>query len=216
MNNAWDWENVKDEYWMKPDGFVMAFGQTLMDAGKKKVFDLACGMGRHVKHFTSLGLDVYGCDSSEYSVNYVNEWMISQGIEKRIQLIDMIDLMEKDNEYDAVLAFHAIYHNTYKNMKIIIDKIWSMLKHDGSALITFLYDPDLTPTKTEMIEFVKKEEPEKGIPHVVMNKNYIQIILDKFMIKQIWNIEHIYDGLSKRGYHCVAEIIAKKQTIPKH
>jgi SAM-dependent methyltransferase len=210
MNNAWDWENVKDEYWMKPDGFVMAFGQALIETEQKKIFDLACGMGRHVKYLAGLGLDVFGCDSSEYSVNYVNEWLESQGIEKRIQLIDMIELNEKDNEYDAVLAFHAIYHNTYENMMKVIKKIWRMLKPDGVALVTFLFDAEPTSETIEKREFIKNDGPEQGIPHVVINKEYIPKILDKFLISQIWNVEHIYDS-GKRGYHCIAEIKAMKK-----
>lgn len=211
MNNAWDWKNVKDEYWMKPDGFVMEFGQTLIETGRIKIFDLACGMGRHVKYLASLGLDVYGCDSSEYSVHHVNEWLESQGIENRIQLIDMIDLKEKENEYDAVLAFHAIYHNTYENMMKVIEKIWKMLKPDGVAMITFLFDAKPSRKTIEKTEFIKNDGPEQGIPHVVMNKEYIPKILDRFLVSQIWNVEHVYDGLSKRGYHCIAEIKAIKQ-----
>ena len=210
-NNAWDWENVKDEYWIKPDGFVMSFGKTLIESGKKKVFDLACGMGRHVKYLTSLGLDVFGCDSSEYSVNHVNDWLESQGIKRRIQLIDMIDLLEKDNEYDAVLAFHAIYHNTYENMIKVIEKIWEMLKPDGVAMITFLFDIENEATAKK--EFTKDDGPEKGIPHVVMNKEYIPKILNKFLINQMWNVEHIYDGMTKRGYHCIVEINVNKQVM---
>lgn len=61
----------------------------------------------------------------------------------------------------------------------------------------------------EKIEFIKDDGPEQGISHVVMNKEYIPKILDKFYINQMWNVEHIYGGLTKRGYHCITEIKAK-------
>lgn len=211
-SDSWNWENIDDinEYWMQPDGHVMNFAMKLLKDNKENVYDLGCGLGRHVFYLTDLGFKVSGSDSSVYAVEQVNKILEEKNISNRMDCLNMNLIEEEENKFDATIAFHSIYHNTYENMKNVIDIIWRMTKSDGKVFLSFLTSPSLEKENIEVKEYIKDEEPEKGVPHTILNKNVIPKILNKFSIKQIWNVEHLYDDLRKVGYHCFVEAEPKK------
>lgn len=68
---AWDWDRLSEgdrAYWGAPAGAVVEFAYRLKREGKRKVYDLGCGLGRHLLFFAQMGFDVCGSDLSEWAV----------------------------------------------------------------------------------------------------------------------------------------------------
>ena len=59
--------------WLKPNPKIVEFTRDLKSRGFKKVFDLGCGVGRHVIFLAREGWDVYASDFSETTIRYCQE-----------------------------------------------------------------------------------------------------------------------------------------------
>ncbi len=63
---AWNWaaaDAKEREYWSIPSGDVFKFAFHLKRCGQNKVYDLGCGIGRHLFFLIEMGFDVYGSES---------------------------------------------------------------------------------------------------------------------------------------------------------
>ena len=68
---AWDLDRLSEgdrAYWDAPAGAVVEFAYRLKREGKRKVYDLGCGLGRHLLFFAQMGFDVCGSNLSERAV----------------------------------------------------------------------------------------------------------------------------------------------------
>ena len=44
------------------------------------LWDLGCGIGRHLKFLHDYGFDVYGIDISDVAIRFTREWLDSVGV----------------------------------------------------------------------------------------------------------------------------------------
>ena len=72
-----------------------------------KILDLGCGIGRHIKYCSEMGLDAYGIDLSEIAVNYGRDWLLKSGISDscdRILQGDVQHLPWEDENFSFALS----------------------------------------------------------------------------------------------------------------
>jgi len=83
---------------------------TPFDHTSPRVFDLGCGMGRHLAFAVEMGFDAYGIDLSEVAVAHAREWLGRLGVARADQraLVGMADdLPWPDGFFDAAVS-HAV------------------------------------------------------------------------------------------------------------
>jgi len=212
---AWKWSAIDEserQYWSIPSKDVFQFVFHLEKHNQKKVYDLGCGIGRHIFFLLDMGFDVYGSDFSIDAVNEVNDRLIKNGYTKRIKHECMTEISEQDESYDAVIAYNVVYHAYSADMIKALYNIYRILKHGGSLLITFQSKRSPMYKKESEVEkgtIVKTEGHEAGIPHHFIGRNEISQLLSGYHIDEISHIEHEYNLLNDKGCHLVVTALKK-------
>lgn len=67
-------------YWQRADEIRRTYSGTVLVAG--------CGWGFTVRHLVDMGMDAWGCDASQYSINKANE-VLPVAVRSRIVLCDV-------------------------------------------------------------------------------------------------------------------------------
>jgi len=206
---AWDWavaDPREREFWSIPSGDVFEFALHLKRCGQKKVYDLGCGIGRHLFFLIEMGFDVHGSDYSLDAVNEVNQRLEEMKYPHRVKHESMTEISEADEFYDAVIAYNVVYHAYLADMKKALDNIYRILEPGGRLLITFQSKRSPIYNREEEIEpgtIVKKDEPEVGIPHHLVDRDDILEMLSCYHITELSYVEREYDRMRCKGCHFV-------------
>jgi len=116
--------------------FIENLVQYLNLKQRNKLLDIACGKGRHAKHFNSLGLDVVGIDLSPNSITaakkYKNETL--QFFEHDMRKV------YQENQFDAVTNLFTSfgYFEKDEEEQKTINAMASNLKSEGVLIIDFM------------------------------------------------------------------------------
>ena len=139
----WDkeWQNIFDSY--QKDTRVSYYINSLLE-GNEKVLEIAAGSFRDTNHLNNFGVDVYGCDFSNSSVQMAKEKFLN--LSDRIEIMDAFNLNYGDKFFDVT------YHNGF----------WVCFK-DNEQIKKLLY---------EQIRVTKKMVC--AIVHNKHNKNFIE------------------------------------------
>ncbi|MCK4393329.1 class I SAM-dependent methyltransferase [Candidatus Bipolaricaulota bacterium] len=211
---AWDWDRLSEgdrAYWDAPAGAVVEFAYRLKREGKRKVYDLGCGLGRHLLFLAQMGFDVCGSDLSERAVEEARKRLFTLSLRGHVKLGDMVKIQEPDDTYDAVIAYNVVYHAYPKGMRTTIKEIHCILKAGGLLLVTFQAKSTpsfLKGTRVTAATVVKHGGPEDGIPHTYLNRDEILSLLSSFTINELNYVEHEYERLNHKSCHYV--VIAER------
>ena len=206
---AWNWaalEQEDKEFWLSPSGDVFEFALHLNRCGQKKIYDLGCGLGRHLFFLIEMGFDVYGSDYSRDAVKEVNQRLEKMAYPHQIKHGSMTEIGEPDAFYDAVIAYNVVYHAYLADMTKVLSGIRRILRPGGSILITFQSIKSPIYNKEEEVEpgtIVKKAEPEMGVPHHLVDRDDIPELLSGYRIEDLKYVEHEYDAMRGKGCHFV-------------
>ena len=215
MLKAWDWAKIESEereYWSMPSKDVFQFMFHLKHYRQRKVYDLGCGIGRHLLFLIDMGFDVYGSDYSLDAVVEVNRHLEKIEYTHRVKHESMTKITEPDESYDAVIAYNVVYHACLSDMVKALNNIYRILKPLGSLLITFQsrkspgYKKEL---EVEPWTIVKNKGNEKDIPHHYVDRDEIFQLLSGYDIVELSYIEHEYDNLKSKGCHYVVTAMKK-------
>lgn len=107
------------------------------EAKGKRVLDLGCGDGRHVKLFREMGFEVVGVDFSDEAIRLCKKKFKN---DKKIKIYK-IDLTEKNSlsklgKFDLVLDWSVLDHIRKKYIKKYMANILSVIKKDGYAIFS--------------------------------------------------------------------------------
>jgi SAM-dependent methyltransferase len=211
---AWNWSKLdpkERQYWSAPSKDVFQFAFYLKELRYKRVYDLGCGIGRNMFFLSDMGFEVYGSDYSLDAVNVVNQKLEEFKFPYKVKHESMTEISEKDENYDAVIAYNVIYHAYTSNMKKALNHIYRILKPEGSLLITFQSKRSPVYKPGEEVEpgtIIKKDGFEAGIPHHFVDRAEIFNLLTGYQIIELSHVEHEYDDLRFKGCHFV--VTAKK------
>lgn len=212
---AWDWSNIdpkERKYWSYPSKDVFQFALRLKEMNYKKVYDLGCGIGGNLFFLIEMGFDVYGSEYSEDAVKEVNSKLEKLNYSHRIKYEPMTEISEKDESFDAVVAYNVVYHAYAANMKKALSHIYRILKPEGNLLITFQSRRSPAYKQEEELEpgtIIKKDGFEAGIPHHFVHRDEIFSLLTGYRINEISHVEHEYDDLRFKGCHFVVTAVKK-------
>ncbi|MCK4600476.1 class I SAM-dependent methyltransferase [Candidatus Bipolaricaulota bacterium] len=211
---AWDWDRLSEgdrAYWDAPAGAVVKFAYRLKREAKRKVYDLGCGLGRHLLFLAQMGFDVCGSDLSERAVEEARKRLFTLSLRGHVKLGDMVKIQEPDDTYDAVIAYNVVYHAYPEGMRTTVKEIHRILKGGGLLLVTFQAKsaPSFQRGKCAgPSTTVKRGGPEDGIFHTYLSREEVLLLLSNFSIDELYYVEHEYAGLTQKGCHFL--VIAEK------
>lgn len=96
--------------------------------------DFGCGPGQTTKFLYDHGVkNIIGADISSGMIN------VAQRLFPRIKFenVNLLDVSYKSNYFGSVLAFYAIVHFTYDQIKIAFNEVNRVLKKGGQFLFSF-------------------------------------------------------------------------------
>ena len=119
-----------NEEWSDPDPEVIAFGESIRSEGGLLIHDLGCGSGRHAEALARIGLRVIASDVLREPLVSISNSGIGPVVGS------MFSTPFHRHVFDAVVAFHLVYHATVPNMDRAIGKIFRTLKPSGRVYMT--------------------------------------------------------------------------------
>lgn len=136
--------------------------------------DLMCGNGYLLNevHKKRKDLNLEGIDINEEFIQYAKE--------KNSNIIFTLDdvlKLEKENEYDIVVSTGGLHHLHYYKQPLFIEKIYSMLKKQGFAILGDPYIDDYSNEKerqfgcTNLGIAYTQFSKEKNAPIEIMSAN---------------------------------------------
>jgi 2-polyprenyl-3-methyl-5-hydroxy-6-metoxy-1,4-benzoquinol methylase len=149
----------------------------------KRVLDIGCGDGRHLKFLQAKGFKTDGIDSSETAVDMAKKLL---GDDSDIKCADMFEFNIPPGRYDLIISLQTIHHGLKEQVQKVISRIHDSLADSGKVFITL---PSLeakhwsTLKKRKEIApntYVPLEGPEAGLPHSIYSKGEVRDTFSKF------------------------------------
>jgi len=106
----------------------------LVNKDKGLCADFGCGPGQTTKFLYDHGIrDIIGIDISSGMIDVAKRLFPKIKFEKG----DLLNLSHESNSFGSVLAFYAIVHFTYDQIKIAFSEVNRVLKKEGQFLFSF-------------------------------------------------------------------------------
>jgi len=100
------------------------------------ILDAGCGSGRDTRFFLRHGFDVVAFDNSSEMVTLASDFTGQDC------LLLSFDDIPFENKFDGVWACASMLHVPKSNMKHVLNKLCTALKHDGILYTSFKYGDD--------------------------------------------------------------------------
>lgn len=97
------------------------------------ILDFGCGSGRDTKYFLKSGFQVEAIDGSSELCKIASKYT---GLEVKQMLFQELDSIEK---YDGIWACSSILHLPKKELKLVLRKMGTALKENGTVYTSFKY-----------------------------------------------------------------------------
>lgn len=196
-SKAWNWSKAsKLDIWKEPSIESYYLLNRWKKQMKKDFFDLGCGMGRHTILFAQNGFNTYAFDLSEEAVNATKKWAEELNLNVDYKIGDMLNLPYEDNSFDCILCRNVISHTDTEGIKVIIKKLYDILKYDGECFLTlWSKNSDLykDPKNLKVDENTKRRmDPgvEYRVPHFYADMNIIPKLFEKFKIEYVSQLQY--------------------------
>ena len=98
-----------------------------------EILDIGCGAGRDAAFFIEKGLSVTGVDFSEKLIEIIKNRLPTG----KFFVMDFEELSFPENNCDGIWANASLYHIPKENLLRVFQKIYAVLKNDGTFFSTF-------------------------------------------------------------------------------
>lgn len=189
-SKGWNWDQIHDIRWSQPSEELFLIAKRWKRAKKKKVLDLGAGTGRNSVFLTQQGFIVFAMDISSEGMEILNKKCIENEISIDIEVADMLLLPYEDSFFDAVVAFHVVYHTDRAGIEKTISEIHRVLNKEGEIYLTFnaITNPSFRDPSNKRIDdftVIKTTGIEKDVPHYYVDEAEIRRIMKDFDIIRI-------------------------------
>ena len=184
-----------------PIGIIEEFGQVQFEIfpkiknavgsfksqNRKNILDLGCGLGWNSIFLAKEGFDIYAGDICKEYIDTLRDKANKMNLRNiNCKELDMKDIPYEDNSFDVVICTSALVHGTLKEIKMIINEIYRVLKPDGILIA------DLLSVEDESFGMGEKIELFKLFKEVcVYRRNYIFDRVHEEVISKVYDIECI-------------------------
>ncbi len=204
-SGSWNWNKVSDAFWSEPAEEVYYLVQRWKETGRLTMLDLGCGLGRHSLLFAEHRFRVIGLDSSDSGLRRLKSTAEQRGLTIHTVRADLIKLPFEANSYDAVLAYHSIYHVDSAGIAAAIAECHRILRPTGEVYLTLnsKSNPTFTDPDNQIIDEhvrMKREEDGSILPHFYCDLADVHRLLSSFRIIGLKQVENIYEGRTSWHY----------------
>ncbi len=208
-SGSWNWDKVSNAFWSDPSEDVYYLLHRWKGAGRDTILDLGCGMGRHALLFAAHGFQVTALDSSESGVRKLKGAAREKGLTIDTVRADLRKLPFDVESFDAVLAYHSIYHVDSEGMLAAVKELHRILKPTAEVYLTLksktnpTYADACNPVVDENVR-MKREEDGSILPHFYCDLGNVRKLLSEFRIIKLRQIEDIFGDKSSWHYFVLA------------
>ena len=205
VNHGWNWDKVDDAHWAKPSEDVFYFLDRWKDRGLNSILDLGCGIGRHSLLFAEKGFTVTAFDGSESGLARLKASAHDANLPIATAVGDLTSLPFDDEKFDAILAYHSIYHVNSEGMKKALTEVARILRPGGEIYMSIISKTDnsYTAAKCQTIDDnvrLKTEVDGTVLPHFFVHYDDIRTLLADWVILAVRQVEDLDDGKSSWHY----------------
>jgi cyclopropane fatty-acyl-phospholipid synthase-like methyltransferase len=139
----------------------------------------------------SRGHKVFASDASCVGLEILQNRLREKGLNAEVKIADMCECPWNE-EFDAVISWDAIHHNTIENVIKAVEVIYSHLCRDGLFIATLKSNKAKNFGLGEFIEkntYVIPDGVEKGIMHHYFDEEEIKNLFSKWKILLL--VEHV-------------------------
>lgn len=205
MGNKWNWKNMISSHWSTPAECMYYY---LFEWKKfSTILDVGAGIGRHSLLFAENGYNVTAFDSSESGLDIIKERAEDKGIHVNIEHGDMRNMPFTDSSFDAILAYHSIYHATQEDLPVIIGELNRVVKNGGEIFVTLLSKEDENYVnyglKRVSQNVVMKQDGKEGplVAHYYVDYDEIFKLFGQFEVLSCQKIVEYIKGHKLIHYH---------------
>jgi ubiquinone/menaquinone biosynthesis C-methylase UbiE len=207
---SWNWDKVSDTFWTEPSEDIYYLLHRWKEAGLKTMLDLGCGLGRHSLLFAAHHFKTTALDSSERGLYRLEKATEEQGLVLSTVRADLMKLPFIAESFDAVLAYHSIYHVESKGLSTALEELYRVLKPGAEVYLTLnsKSNPSYADPDNHIIDEnvrMKQEEDGSVLPHFYCDLEDVYNVLSKFRIIRLRQTEDIYDNKSSWHYFVLAK-----------
>jgi tellurite methyltransferase len=199
----WSSDTIPERYasFAAPNDTVVEWANSLQ-AGTH-VFDLGCGVGRHVIYLGGRGFRMAGADISPTGIQRAYAACAERGITFDGRVSDMTVLPWPDATFDAALCISTIHHGLRTTILRAIDEVWRLLTPGGLFLVDFPCTDragysylraevaaghilEVEPN-TFVDERPDSEDPDGFLPHHFCDEADVRDLLRRFTLERVWS-----------------------------
>lgn len=205
-------ENAELARWwqeLPPIPQVVEMADRLQAAGRTRVLDIGCGMGRHLLYLAARGFAVTGIDNSPTSLAKCHELLGKADLQASVMEAEMAALPFAGESFDGVVATNVIHHVYLATLKQIIADVWRMLAPGGYFVWVTPMPDHFEYGKGEEVEpgtFVNPEHREGPAPHHYCSEEEARELLSQFELRDFEKVVH--ETVDRRYSHW--RILAQK------
>jgi len=179
----------------------------------KKILDLGCGIGRHVKFCWEMGLDPYGVDLSEIAVTEARKWLSSTQFpnpEFRIVQSDARNLPWKNNTFSYAVSHGVLDSMPFEISRAACIELARIMEPGGLFYCDLISGDDSFHSREFSGEEIVNTLHEKDTTQLYFNMSLIhELIEGSFSIKscKLLRSEDVFLGTYTSRYHIVLQCL---------
>jgi SAM-dependent methyltransferase len=155
----------------------------------KKALDFGCGIGRDLIFMNTLGLEVYGLDTSKVAIEKAHNRLFNLGHDTRVQTFDGKKIPFDDDFFDFIISFGVLDHMLFKEAKELMTELKRVLKPNGQALVVVHSYFDSSYGRGEKVDdntfIINFGEVEVGLPQHYFIEKEIEELISDFKLERI-------------------------------
>jgi SAM-dependent methyltransferase len=198
----WNSDRIPDRYasFAPPDNNVVDWADNLTPAAF--VFDLGCGVGRHVHYLGKQGFRMAGSDIAPTGIRRTYALCAGLGLAFDGCVCEMSTLPWRDATFDAGLSIATIHHSLRAGIQRSVNEVWRILKPGGQFLVDFpctdtrtygdlrtqVMDGQITEVEpnTFVDERPDSDDDDGFLPHHFCDEADVRDLLSQFTIVRLW------------------------------
>ena len=166
---SWDktWEKIyRSKEWGKypPEELVRFIARNYYETKDRKavkILDVGCGTGAATWFIAREGFTAYGIDGSPTAIKIARKRFSVEKLKGDLRVGDIVALPYTDEQFDAVIDIASIQHNSFKNIKKIIDETHRVLKPGGKFFSMMIAEDKSLSDWSGVIHFFTLAEIKK-------------------------------------------------------
>lgn len=203
---VWNWENISDDFWSVPAEEVYYYLHRWRDRELHRLLDLGCGIGRHSLLFAEHGFQVSAADVSDSGLRRLKEAARKKGVSLLAVMADLTALPFDTGSFDAILAYHSIYHVDTEGMSKAIAEAYRVLRPGGEIFLSLISKStfSFTDPECQVVDAnvrLKRDEEGTVLPHFFMDRDDVLRLFSAFQIIRMRHVQDFYERGASWHYY---------------